>query len=38
MITCEMTCVIRSILPSHYLHTLNLGNYGLSHVPKRVTL
>jgi hypothetical protein len=34
---CEMTCVIQSILPSRYLRSVNLGNYGLSHVPKNVT-
>jgi hypothetical protein len=38
MITCKMTCVIQQgILPSHYFHSVNLGNYGLSHVPKNVT-
>jgi hypothetical protein len=29
-----MTCVIQSIMPSHYLCSVNLSNYGLSHVPK----
>jgi hypothetical protein len=33
----KMTYVIQSILPSHYLRSVNLGNYGLSHVPKSVT-
>ncbi len=37
MLTCKTTCVIQGILPSHYLHNVNLGNYGLSHVPKSVT-
>jgi hypothetical protein len=32
-----MTCVIQDILPSHYLCSVNLNNYGLSHVPKSVT-
>jgi hypothetical protein len=37
MITWKMTCVIQGILPSQYFHNVNLGNYGLSHVPKNVT-
>jgi hypothetical protein len=27
MIICKMTYVIQSILPSHYLHNVNLNNY-----------
>ncbi len=34
MITCKMTCVIQSIMLSHYLCSVNFSNYGLSHVPK----
>ncbi len=37
MINCKMTHAIQGILPSHYLHNVNLGNYGLPHVPKSVT-
>jgi hypothetical protein len=37
MITCKMTCVIQSILPSHYFCNVNLGNYKLPDVPKIVT-
>jgi len=37
MITFKTTCVIQSILPSSYLHSVNLDNYGISHVPKSVT-
>jgi hypothetical protein len=37
MITCKMNCVIQGIMPSHYLRSVNLSNYGLSHVPKSVT-
>ncbi len=29
--------MIQGILLSHYLHSVNLGNYGLPHVPKSVT-
>jgi hypothetical protein len=36
MIICKMTCGIQSILPSHYLRCVNLGNYGLPHVLKSV--
>ncbi len=31
-----MTYVIQGIMPSHYLDSVNLCNYGLSHVPKNV--
>ncbi len=37
MITCKMTCVIKGILPPHYLRNVNLNNYGLPNVPKSVT-
>jgi hypothetical protein len=37
MTTSKMACVIQGILPSHYLHSVNLGNYRLPHVPKSVT-
>jgi len=37
MVTYKMTCVIQGILLSHYFHSVNLSNYGLSHVPKSVT-
>jgi hypothetical protein len=37
MIICKMICVIQGILPSHYLRNVNLGNYGLAHVPESVT-
>jgi hypothetical protein len=30
IITCTMTCVIKHVLFSHYFHSVNLGNYGLS--------
>ncbi len=36
MITCKMTCVIQGIMPSHYLHSVNLCKYGLPHVPKKM--
>jgi hypothetical protein len=32
-----MTCMIQSMLPSQYVCSVNLGNYGLSHVLKSVT-
>jgi hypothetical protein len=32
-----MTIVIQGIMPSHYLHNVNLGNYGLPRVLKSVT-
>ncbi len=37
MITCKMTSMIQSIPLSHYLRSVNLGNYGLPHVLKSVT-
>ncbi len=37
MITCKMTCVIQGILPSHYLCSVNLCNYGLPLVLESVT-
>ncbi len=37
MIACKLTCVIQGIMPSHYLHNVNFGNYELSHVLKSVT-
>ncbi len=36
MVICKTTCVIQGISISHYLHSVNLGNYGLPHVPKSV--
>ncbi len=38
IITCKITSMIQGILSSHYLHNVNLSNYGLSHVPKSVHL
>ncbi len=31
-----MTYVIQGVVPSHHLHSINLCNYGLPHVPKNV--
>jgi hypothetical protein len=36
MTTCKVTCVIQGMLPSHYLHIVNLGNYELSHMCSKV--
>lgn len=38
MIICKMTCVVQGIMLSHYFRNVNLSNYGLSYVPKNVTL
>ncbi len=37
MITYKMTCVIQGILPSHYIHNVDLCNYKFLYVPKSVT-
>lgn len=38
MITWKMTCMIQSILPSHCLCNVNLGNYiGLPYALKTIT-
>ncbi len=36
MIICKMTCVIQGIMPSHYLHNVNLCNYEVPYVAKSV--
>jgi hypothetical protein len=38
MKTCKMIHVIQGILLPHYLHNVNLNNYGLSHVLKTITI
>ncbi len=37
MISCKIICVIQGLMPSHYLRSVNLGHYGLPHMPKSVT-
>jgi hypothetical protein len=36
MIIYKMTCVIQGIVPSQYLCSVNLGNYGFPHVLKKL--